>query len=332
SSYRPCRSPTLRILSSLGSGAKQAHPLLEALDRIAQARHFDGEVLVLGAAHDEAALVGDVGGGRLGEPPRRVALPGEEPAQPLGDPVGGDVADQEREVVLEVPAQVPHEVEDRVGEARVAGDLDRPQQVLLAAQQRRRRLGLRRDDERRRFVFARRLHAAVGLHREAQGRPRRSAQLERLPGEGREPLARPRLPVEDVIERRGERRLRFEGRPQCGCWMPASSQPLEPSRGLTRCQISPKGTGSPCGVSRTKPEKRTLAQCWGPSVATSRSSAWSSLTSVCCAVPPRATISGLSAANISSVVNSRITSRSAASLASWSLAKFTLAARRKPSA
>ena len=53
---------------------------------------------------------------------------------------------------------------------------------------------------------------------------------------------------------------------QCICWIPASSQPLEPSAGLTRFQTSENPSGAAPGASRTWPEKRTLAQCSAPSV------------------------------------------------------------------
>ena len=45
---------------------------------------------------------------------------------------------------------------------------------------------------------------AVGSDAKAQRRQGRRAQFERLAGEGREPLARPRLGLEQVIQRRGD--------------------------------------------------------------------------------------------------------------------------------
>src|SRR5204862_533783 len=80
------------------------------------------------------------------------------------------------------------------------------------------------------------------------------AQLEALAGEGRESLARPGRGVEQMIQSKtkGHRVGGLFGRqatPQCICWMPASSQPLEPSAGLTRVHTSSKPTGAVPGVS-----------------------------------------------------------------------------------
>src|ERR1700730_14674282 len=116
---------------------------------------------------------------------------------------------------------------------------------------------------------------------------------------------------------------------QCICWMRATSQPLEPSAGLTRFQTSSKPTGGLSRVSRTVPEKRTLAQCLPLSVAISSRSASSPTTSVCCGALARSCTSLLSSLNISAVVNSRISSSLPASLAACSLTKFSLAPRRK---
>lgn len=44
----------------------------------------------------------------------------------------------------------------------------------------------------------------------------------------------------------------------CSCWMPASSQPPLPLRGLTRCQTSSKDSTGPFFSSRIWPVKRTL--------------------------------------------------------------------------
>src|SRR3954471_5673401 len=111
--------------------------------------------------------------------------------------------------------------------------------------------------------------------------------------------------------------------------MPASSQPLEPSAGLTRFQISSKPSGAFPGASRTMPEKRTLAQCWSRSVASSSRSASTVTTSVCCCAGRSAT-SLRSSSNISCVVNSRISSSFPRSFATCRRTKFSLAERRNP--
>src|SRR5256885_1161578 len=88
-----------------------------------------------------------------------------------------------------------------------------------------------------------------------------------------ERLGEPRRAVEHMVreKRKGHRRgglCAGQPRPQCICWMPASSHPEEPSAGLTRFQTSAKPTASLPGVSRSMPEKRTLAQYLSFSVAT----------------------------------------------------------------
>ena len=49
--------------------------------------------------------------------------------------------------------------------------------------------------------------------------------------------------------------------------MPATTQPLVPETGFTRCQISAKGTGLLPAASQMRPEKRTPARCSAPLVA-----------------------------------------------------------------
>ena len=51
----------------------------------------------------------------------------------------------------------------------------------------------------------------------------------------------------------------------CNCWMPATTQPPLPSRGLARCQTSLKASAAASRDSRIKPSKRTLATYCLPS-------------------------------------------------------------------
>src|SRR6185436_13592634 len=101
-----------------------------------------------------------------------------------------------------VPAQVTRERCDLLREARVAGDLDRAQELLLAARQREQRAwaGLQREVRR----FATRPDAPVVENRYAQRGKRQWRELDRLAGEAREALARPRLGGEQSIDEKAK--------------------------------------------------------------------------------------------------------------------------------
>src|SRR5207253_9201664 len=94
------------------------------------------------------------------------------------------------------------------------------------------------------------------------------------------------------------------GRPpmaQFSCWIPASSQPLEPSIGRDRFQTSSKRSSSP--LTFKFPENRTLARYSPAAVSIASRLAVSSITSVRLG-PARTRSSCASALNISSVVHS----------------------------
>src|SRR5581483_2768097 len=291
---------------------KARDPLLELVERAAEAGDAGCELRQLGAAHDHPALIDDVGHQRLARARRGVALPAHEGAHAVADALRRHVAHQAREFLLDIRAQMAREVAQLIGKGARAAD--------AAERNHRTRLG------------AARLDAAGGADLHAQRGKQRKAQLGRLAGKRHQPLARPALAVEKLVKQkakghRGGGLCRRSRVAQCICWMPASSQPLEPSAGLTRFHTSSKPTASVPGVSRTMPEKRTAAQCRSRSLASSSRSAFSATTSVCCAPAGR---SRRSSSNISRVVNSRISSSRPASFASCSLMKFIFAVRRKP--
>src|SRR5437016_5604156 len=332
-SCSPKRRPTAKMRSSRVSLAKARDPFFKPLDGIAQLRDRRAQRFELRAPHQQAALLAGVVGEAVGEAAQRVRLPDREIAPGLHHAAGGDVADEPGEVLLHVPAQVSHQRHDLGREPGVACDLDRTHEMLAAARDARQSFRPQRKDQRRLGPAC--SHASGRQYRQAYGGQGWRAQLEALAGEGRESLARPGRGLEQMIQSKtkGHRVGGLFGRqamPQCICWMPASSQPLEPSAGLTRFQTSSKPTGAVPGVSRTMPEKRTLAQCLLFSVATSSRSALSATTSVCCAAEPRVRTSRRSSSNISRVVNSRISSSSPTSLATCSFTKLSFAARRKP--
>src|SRR5881394_199307 len=315
---------------------KALDPFLEARQRVAQLGDRSGVAGLLLAPHQEPRFLGEEIRRRGGDALRRIDLPCGEPAGCAGDAVRGHVPHQAREFLLDLPAQVPRERGDFLREPRVAVHLDGAQERFFTARQREQRPGTEPQGETRRV--AARLQAPALDDGHAHGRQRCGHQLHRFAGERREALARPRLRVEKAIDEkakghRGGGLFAGQGAPQCICWMPARSQPPPaPCVGLTRFQTSSNPTGSLCGVSRTRPEKRTLAQWWSCSVATSSRSAFSETTSVCCASAGRASTSLRSASNISSVVKSRISSSLPASFAICSLTKLSFAARRNAAA
>src|SRR5438105_10528977 len=333
-SCSPKRRPTAKTRSSRISLAKARDPFFQPLDGIAQLRDRRAQRFELRTPHQQAAFLARVIGEALGEATQCIGLPGRKIAAGLRHAAGGDVADEPGEVLLHVPAQVPHQRHDFGGEPGVASDLDRADEMLGTAHEPAERFKPQRENQPR--LDPARLHASGRQYRQAYGGQGRRAQLEAFAGEGRKSLARPGLGVEQMIQSKtkGHRGGGLFGRqatPQCICWMPASSQPLEPSAGLTRFHTSSKPTGAVPGVSRTMPEKRTLAQCLLFSVATSSRSALSATTSVCC-TSERVRTSRRSSSNISRVVNSRISSSSPTSLATCSFTKLSLATRRKPAA
>src|SRR5437588_8504961 len=333
-SCSPKRRPTAKMRSSRISLAKARDPFFQPLDGIAQLRNRRAQRFELRTPHQQGACLAGVTGEAVGEATQCIGLPGRKIAPGLHHAARGDVADEPGEVLLHVPAQVSHQRHDLGCEPRLASHLDRAHEMLGSAREAPERFRPQRDNQHR--LGPARLHAPGRQYRQAHGGQGWRAQLEALAGEGRESLARPGLGVEQMIQsktkgHRGGGLFARQATPQCICWMPASSQPPEPSAGFTRFHTSSKPTGAVPGVSRTMPEKRTLAQCLLFSVATSSRSALSATTSVCC-TSERVRTSRRSSSNISRVVNSRISSTSPTSLATCSFTKLSLATRRKPAA
>src|SRR4051794_19054664 len=246
---------------------KARDPLLERSERLVQAREVGGKPVELTTAHQRTPLVDGEIRRRLGEPARRGSRPIEQRTHAERDAMRSDIADEARKLLLHVPAQVAAEIAEFLGELALAADAGR-------------------RDHRGGFRPAG-LQPPVRGDAEPHHRREGQAQLDALPGEKRKAIARPALAAEERVQHKakGHRRgglSRERAIAQCICWMPARSQPLEPSAGLTRFHTSSKPTGCVPGVSRTVPEKRTLAQYWSFSLATSSRSAFSATTSVCC--------------------------------------------------
>jgi hypothetical protein len=109
-------------------------------------------------ASEQLLFVGDVVGERADQALCRIQMPrGEGPAG-LGNAVRRDVADQAREILFNLPAQMTGEQQYFGGEPRIAAHFDRAQRVLLAAPERREQLGL--QGHRKRRIAAARLHRA----------------------------------------------------------------------------------------------------------------------------------------------------------------------------
>src|SRR5678816_3505197 len=108
-SCSPKRRPIQKMRSSRASLPKPLDPLLEALERVAQARDRAGELVDLPARHEHALLVHRVVRERLDQPPRRVGVPPGKRSARAGDAVRGHVAEEPGEVLLDIPAQVARE-------------------------------------------------------------------------------------------------------------------------------------------------------------------------------------------------------------------------------
>src|SRR5690606_37108920 len=94
--------------------------------------------------------------------------------------------------------------------------------------------------------------AALGVYAKSQA----------APGEHAQALARRRMLVEHMVERRDEGRQRQPGKlshrrrrgvAHWACWMPARIQPPEPLTGLARFQISSNASAAWPGCSRSMP-------------------------------------------------------------------------------
>src|SRR5258706_9688288 len=79
---------------------------LQFSDRGAQALDVGGEAHELATAHERTALGGGVVGERLRQALRGVGLPARKRPQRAADALGGDIAHDAGELLLEVPAEV----------------------------------------------------------------------------------------------------------------------------------------------------------------------------------------------------------------------------------
>jgi len=188
--------------------AQPVDALFQPLQAVAQLREPRGAFLEFGALNQQRPFFRRVLDHGLRDSLRRVGMPGNRTAHHAGDPVRSGIAEHLGELLLRIPSQVAEQEHHFAGEARIALDLNRAQQVLLAFHRRRERARAERDDKGRwRFLFPPGpgdRQAAVGRNVEAQRRQGRRAQFQRLPGEGRQPLARPRLGLEQMIQRGGD--------------------------------------------------------------------------------------------------------------------------------
>src|SRR6185503_6099809 len=148
-SCSPKRRPTAKMRASRNNLAKALDPLLEPRNGVAQARERFTERLEVGAAREDLFLLGRVVGDGCRQALRRVEMPrGECPAR-LRQAARGDIADQARQLLLRVPAQVTREDEYLGCELRVALDAHRAQRVIFAARERGEQLGLERHHQSR---------------------------------------------------------------------------------------------------------------------------------------------------------------------------------------
>src|SRR4051812_23539998 len=100
---------------------KARDPRLNGRDLRVYLLHLFGEGFQLGATYEQASLVGAVAGKRVGEPPRVIGLPAQERAARASDAMRRHVADEARQLLFGIPAQVAGEEAQLFGE-RAARD------------------------------------------------------------------------------------------------------------------------------------------------------------------------------------------------------------------
>ncbi|AFR14559.1 hypothetical protein BPC006_I0671 [Burkholderia pseudomallei BPC006] len=184
-----------------------------ARERIARAREPGVEIGERALAHDLRVFVEPVFGDRIEHVAARAARARARRADDGRDPVRGRVADDTREILLRLPAQMLGELRDLRGELRVAVDLHVLHHGRLPAlQERGRRIeraavgGARQRDrhvEPARVVRFDRGEIAVRLH-EQHERHGRNFEPGDLAGIGNQTIARPGFTGEQVIDGGGK--------------------------------------------------------------------------------------------------------------------------------
>src|SRR4051812_10057510 len=157
---------------------------LQFSDRGAQALDVGGEPGELTAPHERATFGRDVIAKRLRQALRDVGLPARKRPQRAADALGGDIAHDAGELLLEIPAEI------FLQEAQLI------RQRALACH------ALQRDDCAGlgvRFDAAG-LDPATGTDDQPERRQERRTKFRRLPDMARQALARPALPGEKLIE------------------------------------------------------------------------------------------------------------------------------------
>ena len=121
--------------------------------------------------------------------------------------MGGDVAQHARKILLDVPPQVPDQEKHFAGELGITFGVHGSGQVIFAPDQRRHDLGAEGQDERCSDLPPGRRQAPGLRDREAHRGKQRKTQLDDRSRKYTQPLARPRLGIEQVVQGERDRRL-----------------------------------------------------------------------------------------------------------------------------
>src|SRR5581483_6666967 len=113
-----------KMRSRRRSLAKAGHPTLELAQARVQRIERASQALELRARNEHSVLARERLGGRCREPPRGVALPRDEVASRLRQPVRCDAADGPRELLLDIPAQLARRGPDGFGGCACARDAE----------------------------------------------------------------------------------------------------------------------------------------------------------------------------------------------------------------
>src|SRR5712691_6047441 len=197
---RPARTPERD--SGLAWTGKALYAFFQAGRVVAQRVDVAAELLHVGRPREEHLLLGPVLHQVLRETRRGLALPVREGLALGHEAMGEDVAEKPGKILFDVPDEVAKQVLHGAREIRRAFDFDFFQGGLVASEEERQCAGFELYDERaRRFLMCPIDETAV-QNPQAQIRKRRAAEFHALTREGPEPLGRPRLLREQMVQSR----------------------------------------------------------------------------------------------------------------------------------
>src|SRR4051812_5683293 len=184
-SCSPNRRPTLKMRSRRRSLPKVTHPALERLEASLQRLQLFAQPAELMTGHERAVFPCKIADAGLHQAPPGIALPGEKIAPGLHQPARRDVADEPRQILFHVPSQMLQQKADGVSQGLLArnGPCSRSHM-----------------DDGEPDGVGRRGFEEPGRGDPATQHEGAAACLHYGAGEGGEPLARPRLLLQKLVD------------------------------------------------------------------------------------------------------------------------------------